>query len=284
MAFNIDMRKYRFQKPVTAQELSSAISSSSALIKLACGVSNCMAYLLMCDARDIIRKHPRYNGKIKLLYNRAFDEYNAYLRNLRNPPSDKPRFFHIADMGESTRKHFGDITDEQYFEFWEGCGGRSYVTLRPLITSLANKYRLAITRHGINHAEILQWVMTTEAMLEISVQMWETCTQELADRHSLPLTLIRKVFSCFSLQRVAAAWKKALDATAPSTMTLQLEEYEERNIELGLIQLTEALSEPEELYSSLLGSVEDYEEVFRTKGEQKKMIRQIKELGKECSR
>jgi hypothetical protein len=71
---------------------------------------------------------------------------------------------------------------------------------------------------------------------------------------------------------------QALLLLAPETEPLKLNDVEEKNIDIGLQQLMEAWMEPELLYSSASGAVEDYEEIFATKGFKKKVLREIAEV------
>ena len=64
---------------------------------------------------------------------------------------------------------------------------------------------------------------------------------------------------------------------APET-DFELEPMEKRNIEMGLTQLCEARLDPSLLYNSTMQSVEDYDEIFRTRGYQKKALREIAEV------
>lgn len=278
MAFKIDRRDYNFTRSFTHEELSSSISCASSIVKLVCGVANGVAYLIMLDARDKMRLHPKWRGAIKRAYSHAFAEYDSYLRMLKFPPSDMPYFFKMEDMDSSTRKKYGNITDAQYFEFWESLAGAAYTHQRKYITSLANKYRLSLVGHGNPYAEILQWPMVAQAMLELSVTIWEVNIEDLAEKYHLPKKLLQRFFSGFSLSRVAAAWKKALEITDNAVLTYDLDANETRNIELGIEQLQDAFSDPKTLYESLLGSVEAYDEIFRTKGEHKKVVREIENL------
>ena len=271
MGFRIDCKKYVWIKPFTADELSAALSRAGGLVKLVCGGINGVSFLLMADARDILAKHPRYCGKVRQSFNAAFKEYDAYVRGLLYPASNMPRFFHVADMDEAARKRYGDITDKQYFEFWEGTAGTAYTQHRPFITSLANKYRLSLVRHDIRYAEILQWAMVTEAVLELADSMWVSAIDEMAKRYLIPLELLKKFFAPFRVCRVTVAWKRALYMLEPLISCIDLENDEERNIELGLIQMTEAFASPTNIYGTLSGAVDDYEEIFRTKGERRKL-------------
>ena len=57
-----------------------------------------------------------------------------------------------------------------------------------------------------------------------------------------------------------------------------LDDIESRNIEMGLRQLCEGWIDTNTIFGSTMAAVEEYGEVFRTKGEQKKAMREIAEV------
>jgi succinate dehydrogenase/fumarate reductase flavoprotein subunit len=58
----------------------------------------------------------------------------------------------------------------------------------------------------------------------------------------------------------------------------ELEDVETRNINHGIIQLAETWANPDYMYDSVSESLPDFEEIFRTKGEMKKALRNIEEV------
>jgi succinate dehydrogenase/fumarate reductase flavoprotein subunit len=87
---------------------------------------------------------------------------------------------------------------------------------------------------------------------------------------------VRNLFKDFSLHRVREAWTRALDMTEP--LHYELDEVEKRNINLGIVQLAETWANPDYMYDSVSESLPDYAEIFRTKGEMKKALRNIEEV------
>ena len=75
--------------------------------------------------------------------------------------------------------------------------------------------------------------------------------------------------------------KKKLIYEAPETEVIKPSEMEEKNIDLGLRQLMEAWLDQDLLYSSTSETVEDYDEIFATRGFQKKVLREIAEVRSE---
>lgn len=287
--FEEDKRQVRLDSGimVSREELQRRLVATASMIKLVTGVANNCAIQLMLDAlseisgkaidRDGNRKprHPAYQHRVKQLYHQALKEWHDYERNLLHASTN--RFFCMKDMGEKTRKIYGDITDAQYFEFWKGISGPAYQKTRPLVTSLWNKYRVSMTNHGIKHADKLAWSMTATSGLQIALMLYDAAIRDGIEEQHIPKDIMLEVFRGFSLGRVATAWTNAMKATDPTAL-YPLDETEDRNIELGIMQLTEAWASPTTMYRSCMDTIPDFDEIFRTKGEMKKAMKGIQEV------
>lgn len=272
---------------MTKQELEIQVAKAAGVVKLVCGLGNNAAWMVCLDAHDVIKKHSRYNQRVKgghtvgYFYRKVLKMYRDYERMLLC--SSNNRFFHVADMSDVTRKKYGDITDRQYYEFWTGIGGAAYSRSRPMVTSLQNKYRLSLMQHGVETPEMVAWVMTAQACLELAVTMYEKALVNIEDELQIPRKVLDFVFGRFSMKEIAKVWRQAMEATEPNA-NYELEEIEDRNIEQGIIQLQEAWSATDGLYGATMDSVKDFDEVFRTKGEMKKAMREIAEAKAEVDR
>lgn len=267
---------------MTIEELEKKMAAAASVIKLVCGVGNNAAWLVALEAYDHARQCRRYGKQTKgghlvsWHFKRAAKAFHLYERELRF--SDKNRMFHLDDMDEQARRRYGDITDNEYYDFWASLGGPAYTKTRPLITSLWNKYRLSLLNHKIADAEHIAWVMTAQASLELSCTMYERALQECETGYNLPRKLLDYVFRQFSLRSVVKLWYDAMLYLAPEIEPIQLEPTEEKNIEVGLRQLMEAWLAPDLLYDSTSDTVEDFDDIFRTRGFQKKTLREIAEI------
>lgn len=257
------------------EEIERQVGAVASMVKLATGVANNAAIAIMLDAHDQAKRHPNYRHKCKQAYRQALKEWHDYEARLLH--ADSNPFFHVAYMGDATRKKYGDITDRQYFEFWQGMGAYAYQETRPLVTSLWNKYRLSLANHKAAHADLLAWPMVGMAVLNLACSIHEHAVEEAC--RSLPIDdkIVRGIFAQLSLRRVLAEWVKALDLTDP-TVHYDLEPTEQRNIEMGVTQLAEAWANPDLLYDSSSNAIHDFDEVFRTKGEMKKSLREIADM------
>ena len=256
-------------------EIARRMSKAARVVKLICGVANNAAWLVVLDGYDKARRCQRYRHEVKRAFKLAIEAWHEYERRLIHATEN--RMFHLADMDENVRKTYGDITDRQYYEFWASIGGPAYQKTRPLITSLWNKHRLSLLNHHVKDADKVAWVITAQAALELAEQLYEKAIRECVDGYKLPDRMVRGVFCQFSLKKVSERWRRALLLLAPDT-EFELEPTEKRNIEMGLTQLCEAWLDPTLLYNSTMESVEDYDEVFRTRGYQKKTLRKIAEV------
>jgi hypothetical protein len=126
--------------------------------------------------------------------------------------------------------------------------------------------------------------MTAQAAIDLSLALFESAAKECEVGLKLHRKVIDEVFSQFSLKTISKDWMRALMLLAPETDPIKLSEVEERNIDLGLQQLMEAWLDPELLYSSASGAVDDFKEIFATKGFVKKVQREIAEVKAETLR
>jgi arsenate reductase-like glutaredoxin family protein len=62
------------------------------------------------------------------------------------------------------------------------------------------------------------------------------------------------------------------------TLNYTLDPVEDKNIEMGIVQLAETWVNPDYIYDSISDTLPEYEEIFRTKGEMKKALRNIEEV------
>lgn len=277
----------------TAEEIQESMYYCSGYIKMMMAAANNTALSTMYRCHDRIAdirskesyrerprcQHPMYRQHVKQLFMQAFRERDRYRQTLINPMPGNPRFFCVKDLTDEQQNIYGNtLTDTQYFEFWEGSGSMIYQKSEPFIGSLWNKYRLSMLRHNVICPELTAWGLVGETVLELAVAVWQnvmTAAYEECQK-IIPLADIQKVFQPFSLERISAAWNKALVAMVPATNSCQLDEVEERNIGLGIEQLMELWLAPEVPYDSLIKACEDYEEdVFASKGQAKKAIREL---------
>lgn len=248
----------------------------SGVFKLYCAVGNNAAWMACLDAHDRIKQHRNYRHRVKQLFQRTLEDFHAYERTLLH--SSRNRMFHVADLEPAARKKYGDISDREYYDMWVGVGCTVYQKTRPLITSLWNKYRLSLIAHGIAQPDIVAWAITGQACLELACTIFESATDVACNQHGVPHSVSNEVFGAFNLRKVADAWRMARIALDPVADSYEVEGMEKRNIDLGMDQLQDAWMNPRIVNGSTAETITDYEDIFRTKGEMKKVLKYIAEV------
>lgn len=228
----------------TYEEIQKAVGNAAAIFKLVCGVGNNAAWVVMMEGYDHARRCKAFRKSLKgghlvgWYFKKAVRAFNDYERELLTTKTN--RMFHVADMPDDVRRKYGNISDEEYYEFWKGVGGVAYAKTKPLITSLVNKYRVSLVQHDVKDADHVAWVMTAQAAIDLSLALFESAAKECEVGLKLHRKVIDEVFSQFSLKTISKDWMRALMLLAPETDPIKLSEVEERNIDLGLQQLMEA--------------------------------------------
>ena len=180
-------------------------------------------------------------------------------------------------MGEQTRKIYGNITDREYYDFWTATGANVYTDTRLLVTSLQNKFRLVYEKHKFKHPETLAWAYVGGACLTLAVQILKLTINAVHDEYKIPSRACNEVFGQFRIDHIAKTWNEATRLLEPRAHEIVLEDIEQKNINQGLQQILEQWGDPVTHLSSAILNIQEYEEVFRTKGEMKKALRSLRE-------
>lgn len=248
-------------------------------VKVAAGVANNAAWMVVLEAHDHIRNHPNYRHQVKRQFQQVLEQFHAYERGLIY--ADKNRMFRVADMGDKTRKIYGNISDREYYDFWTATGANVYTDTRLLVTSVQNKFRLVYDKHKFKHPNTLAWAYVGGACLTLAVQILKLTIDAVHDEYKIPSRACNEVFGQFLIDRIAKAWNEATRLLEPRAFGLELEDLEQKNINLGLQQIFDAWGDTSMHLEVTAATIADYDEVFRTKGEQKKARREVIELSQE---
>lgn len=282
------LSRMRNPKGMTIEEIEYRIAQCIGFVKMMTGVANNAAINIARDCHDKLKEHPRYRQRVKKLFKTAIiDEYKHYQRNLTDPGADMVRFFRLADMPEEARRKYGAVTDAQYFEFWEGTGALAYQKSQPLIGSLRNKFRLSMLNHGVSNADIVAWGLVGAVVLELAVTVWQHAMRSVYKQCDGILTMeqVKKIYAPFSMERLSVAWQRSLIELAPETYDYDLNAQEERNVALGVEQLQELWVSADLPFDATIKAVEDFtDDIFSTKGNAKKTIRELSEMRNDAVR
>lgn len=261
---------------LSREEMAVRVGKSSALIKMMCGIGNNAAWACCLETMDQLRQHPNFRHRVKQGFKAALEEFKAYERRLVYATEN--RLFHLDDLTPDYRKRYGNISDREYYEYWCSTGATAYSQKRMWAMNLWNKYRLSLIRHKVPNEGIVAWGMTADAALRLAQCIYENNIKVCACDYEVPTPLLEVIFGGLNVKRVADKWDAALMLLEPLTDTYELEDIEQKNIQLGLDQLMEEWTSMATAVDALTETTEAYDDVFRTKGEQKKALRQIAEM------
>lgn len=300
MANFVGMATRKSVEKIDREQSELDVAKCSGFVKMMCGVANNCAIGIVNECRSKIadirdgddckdrprQPHPGYKHRAKKLFTQFFQEWHAMETNLLYPPKGETRFFHVADMPAESLKRYGSMTDAEYFGFWKGTGALAIVKSRPLVTSLQNKFRLSLEHHGVRNAQQTAWAMTGDAVLQLAVETWErtmrSCQEALP---MLELSFVERLWHAFSPKHPAETWRKAMLLMAPECDGYKLDAVEERNIALGLEQLRDLWVSSDLPFDATIQAVDDYnDDIFRTRGEAKKSMRQLAEMRDDARR
>lgn len=262
------------------------------LVRLSMGTANNAAWAACLDAMDHIRQHPRYRQQIKggstpqKGFKRCFDMLKEYQRKLIY--CDTYNCFHVDQLKPEYRRCFPDnFTDADYYDFWSAFGFKAYQDTKPFFTSLVNKVRIAYVNHNIPNSEIMAWAAAAQLVLYLSTDIWDAtmlvCLSiEQEFTHHIPMeNKWKTVFANFNLKKISDFWKSCTLDLEPK-INLELTETESLNISDGYYQLKNKWTSIKVMFESRMKSAEDYSDIFRTKGEMKKLIREYADRKAEC--
>ena len=101
---------------------------------------------------------------------------------------------------------------------------------------------------------------------------YEELIKEIQRDTALPPKFLNIFFKCFDITPVWQRWEKAMEMMVGN---FPLTETESKNIEQGISQLYDIIRTVENTIDGIRKSTDDYSEIFRTKGELKKVQKEI---------
>lgn len=271
----IDVFFMRITQKINYEKQAAAAMRVSTVVKMTMGVCNNATFLILLDAHDAVSKTAGYKtSKAKKAFTLAMKAWREYERRLRTATVN--RMFRVCDMPEHHRRKYGNISDAEYFEYWQGFGYSAYKKTRPLVTSLWNKFRLSLINHSVGHPDEMAWVLTAQAALDLCTVIFEGIKRTASEDYGLLPHIAKGMFEQFSVKDVAERWSRAIKLLNMPEYTL--EEIEARNIQMGVDQLYKAWTDWVLTLESYIDTVDDYSEVFATAGyadKEKRTLRQF---------
>jgi hypothetical protein len=260
-------------------DINNAISNAAGQMKLCCGVVNNAAWQVCLEAHDHIKKSKQYRNEVKRLFKQALEEFHKYENNLIYTRG--VRFFHLDDMAENSRKMYGDISDQEYYDFWASTGATMYYNTRQHVTALQHKYKRVFEAHNLSDADIVAWAMTALTCLKIASVSFNMEKSVVHKNFKLDKRVVDRFFRVFSLEKVEKCWYNALKALNAQSAEEGMTERERKDIGFGIEVLRDEWMDTQKHLRITGEAIDNYQEVFRTKGEVKKALREIADMDNE---
>lgn len=257
-------------------KISQGLYDMSATMKLHCGIANNAALIIMVDALDVVKKHPRYKHRAKQLFKESLRLRDAYERRLRY---DENGFFAIKGLPAHVRELYADgVGMGDYFDFWTGLGSRAYVVTKPFVSALTHKYYRSLVAHGVKDAEYLAIGLTACAALALAVNTYEMAIRSECERFGVPERFAHKHFSDLSLRRVELAWADALAALEPRAIQDVLSEDEVRNIHLSINDIERRWHDFNNYKETMSDTADAFSDMFRSDEVRETVMRATREM------
>lgn len=236
---------------------------------------NNAAFYVMGNALAKVKELPEYKARFSQMrhnYNRAEEEWHAYERRLKHSNRGwlDPKKF----TAEQKKRFAADLTQEDYTEYWQCIGGKALALMQDEVNVLINKFRLSVQAHSLPHPEASAYVLATASMFMLCSVVWHKTIRTTARNYSIRPQELVEAFADLSLNRMMLAWGRCVKCMGPVT---KLDETESRNIDLTLEQLVDHWNDLSFFITSIQETVEEFPEIFRTRGEQKKYLRELSE-------
>ena len=272
----VGLRKAELERMALAAD---QLGKTVGLVKLICGICNNAAYMLTLEAWDKIRpidlrRRVKGGNNLKWEFKQALKGFKDYERRLLFTSTD--RFFHVADMPAETRKKYGNLTDRAYFEMWTGLGAEAYQNNRDMVTCLVNKYRILFEHHGVGDPLAKALGMTALDALMLARHGFE-CAMTTAKQNvtAVKPQVVERVFSAFDIGGVGRLWFRAMKDLDGDALEVAIDGKKDRNILLSLQQLEEVWLSDHAIGDAMRSTVTGYDDVWRTKGEMKKVLGEV---------
>ena len=199
---------------------------------------------------------------------------NGYIREMRikrthliNPPHSVGRLFHVADFTKRTLSKFREgITNEDYYDLWEGQGLVAFERNSKYISSLIWKFQKAFDERGVRNSDVLALLCTGESLIRLCHTHYLEKMQVFKSQYGYGLEDVHKCFEMFNVENAAHQWHLAL-VSLDSNLSEEImsEILDGRNLTLGLKQLMEELTDPIKILEISRENLVNNREIFRSK-------------------
>lgn len=250
---------------LTPQDESSIVRSIlfiSGSVKKVMGVANNAAWYCCLDALDKLKTLPQWKKRtdgrntVEWRFNKVKKAFNEYEMALIW--DNKFRFFETSDLSSRVRALYKDgMTNREYYDFWASLGGTTYTRTKPLVTSLQNKFRIALLHGGVDEeqTDALAWGLCALACLDLASCVYRKTLDIGNEIYHIPIPALNMCFKKFSLQNIGTMWADALKSVRSDLFTTDVARLDNKNIELMKNQLAMAWVDTDNITADMKQSI-----------------------------
>lgn len=255
------------------KEVVDAYDRTIGFLKEMMAVCNNAAWCISLDAYDELKKLPNWNRKVKggktvaECFKRVFKEYHEYESALVY--DTKFGLFDINSFPEEARRKYGEnITNRDLYDHWASVGATTYDRMRPLVTSLQNRFKIGIENIGVKkNVDIKACGLTAYNCINMAVHIYNQTIDVAAKAIGASVSQLGKSFSMFSLANVLKLWGDALDAAFTDVSFKKFTDFDKKNAQVLLNQIGESWSKGDQIFGDMKRTIiETGSDVFKTKG------------------
>lgn len=257
----------------TESQVVNELADAAGLAKTGQAVCNNVAYIIYGIVVDKVKQSDIYRHNVKHIIKNIHREWQEYDKRLLHASNN--RMFCVGDLNDAQKAVYANITDRDYFEFWQATGTAAYSDVLTFINSLVYKYRKPFDARGARHSDLLAWIQTLHTALRVCEFSLNAITDKCISVSRLPRECIEPLTHLFSVARIDKCVQNLVEELTDVDNLFDFTDDECKNISYGVTQYTEKVTDPKFVIESIRIATEDYGKMFRTKGYQKKALKSI---------
>ena len=248
------------------RRLSAEDAAMSEMTKTHLGPFYSLARYICYEAISKLKQAGEYRHQVKRHVKIWLEEMDKERKLMINPPKDCGKFFSIENVFSSVREMFrDDLTDEEYYEFWEYVGVAAFNDVHKIIYALQWKYEKALVARGATKAKAVSWLLTAYMVLKMYDMEYVELLNTFEKNFGYPEKMLRRYFRVFDATKLYGQWQRIMEYCYTDAEKLIIECLEERNVEIGLQDIMQRMSKECADLRYIRKATEENPEIFRSK-------------------
>ena len=259
------MKRIQPLQTCSYEQLSQQLGHAAGAMKTMVGLPDVVALFYLQDTLHKLSASPLYRGRVKQMANRVAKMKREWEQRLLHPQPSELRFFDVTLFGKDDKSCFhDDMTQAEYFEYWQCTGGELYADALPLMNALGYKFRRHFERCGAPDAKLFARLTVTANVLTIVTEAFNNVTRDIEKSMVRTTPSLTEITHCFSLGSIAKVFLDLCTLIIPATYKVTPEE--QHDMELATNAIIDVLTDPVRMVECQKRVNNDYgTEVLRSK-------------------